>query len=209
MTIDTLVLGLLETNCYVVRDGADCWVVDPGLDAGPLMRFLADSGASVSRIILTHGHGDHIAGVNDVKAAHPSAVITCPAGDADMLTDPRANLSAPFGFAVSCPPADETVAPGDVLALGASRWDVLDTSGHTPGGVSLYCAEQAVVITGDALFAGSIGRTDIPRGSASRLLRHIRENLLTLPDETAVLPGHGPRSTIGAEKRTNPFFAGE
>ena len=209
MNIDTLILGPLDTNCYVVSADSECWVVDPGMDAAPLIRLLNDREASVSRIIVTHGHGDHIGAVGDVKTAHPDATITCPSGDAAMLTDPQANLSAPFGFALSCPPADETIDPGQTLSLGSAQWRVIDTSGHTPGGVSLYCEKESVVITGDALFAGSIGRTDIPGGSASRLLRNIRENLLSLPDDVVVLPGHGPQSSIGREKRENPFFAGK
>lgn len=216
LTIDTLVLGALETNCYVLREAGDCWVVDPGMDPGPLMKFLARESAAVSRIVLTHGHGDHIAGAGEVKAAYSRALVTCPAGDAWMLTDPQGNLSAPFGFSVTCPPADELIAPGQTLVMGQgphppapgrSGWRVLDTSGHTPGGVSLYCPAAEAVLTGDALFAGGIGRTDIPGGSASRLLRNIREQLLALPDATGVLPGHGPATSVGRERRTNPFFA--
>lgn len=208
MTIDTLVLGPLETNCYVLRDDGDCWVVDPGMEPGSLLAFLEAASAAVSRIVLTHGHGDHIAGVEAVKGMFPSAIITCPAGDEDMLTDPEANMSAPFGFAVCSPPAEELLRPAQTLRLGSAEWLVLDTSGHTRGGISLYCASGQVVLTGDALFAGSIGRTDIPGGSAARLLKNIRENLLTLPGPTQVLPGHGPRSTIDVEKRTNPLLLG-
>ena len=123
-----------------------------------------------------------------------------------MRADAEANLSAAFGFDVTACGADDLVRPGRSLVLGDFQWAVLDTSGHTPGGVSYYCSQAGVVIVGDALFAKSIGRTDLPGASASRLIRNIQKNLLSLPDQTRVLPGHGPETTIGAEKRTNPFF---
>jgi glyoxylase-like metal-dependent hydrolase (beta-lactamase superfamily II) len=123
-----------------------------------------------------------------------------------MLGDPVANVSAMFGLSLTCPPADELLSPGQTLSEDGLAWRVLDTSGHTPGGVSYHCAEAGVVLTGDALFEGSIGRTDIPGADAERLLRNIRENLLSLPDLTRVLPGHGPETTVGRERRNNPFL---
>ena len=207
LRIDTFVLGLFKTNCYVLRDGAECWVVDPGLLPRRLIRFLRAENIVPSRILLTHGHGDHIAGVNQVLQAFAGAAVCCPAGDAAMLGDPDANLSRPFGVTLTVDEPDELVQPGHQLALGRSAWRVLDTSGHTPGGVSYYCRSAEVVLTGDSLFAGTIGRTDIPGASAGRLLRNIQDQLLVLPDDTRVLPGHGPKTTIGIEKETNPFFA--
>jgi len=208
LQIDTLVLGPLETNCYVLRSGGDCWVVDPGMWPGPLLEFLSAEAIEATAILLTHGHGDHIAGIATLKERFPAARVVCPAGDAGMLTDANANLSAAFGTPITAPPADELIRPGQSLALGGTNWTVLDTSGHTPGGVSLHCAGEKVVITGDALFAGGIGRSDIPGADGGRLLSNIRNNLLVLDDETRVLPGHGPETTIGDERRVNPFFAG-
>ena len=207
LRIDTLALGPLETNCYVLRDGADCWVVDPGMLPQALVQFLQAEAATPSRILLTHGHGDHIAGVDEVAKTFAGVGVWCPAGDAAMLGDPDANMSRPFGVTLTVDQPAELVQPGQELVLGEFTWRVLDTSGHTPGGVSYYCRSAGVVLTGDALFAGSIGRTDIPGASASRLLRNIRDELLALPDDTRVLPGHGPETTVGIEKRTNPFFA--
>lgn len=203
--IDTLPLGLLETNCYVLRSGDDCWIVDPGMTPQPLIGFLKAQSAHPSAILLTHGHGDHIAGAGDVIAAFDGVKLLCPAADAAMLGDAQLNLSASFGMPVIAPQADELIEPGQQLALGDTLWQVIDSSGHTPGGVSYYCAEEKIVLTGDSLFAGSIGRTDIPGASCGRLLRNIRENLLALDDDVAILPGHGPASSIGYERRVNPF----
>ncbi|NLF29620.1 MAG: MBL fold metallo-hydrolase [Planctomycetes bacterium] len=204
--IQAATLGPFAVNAYVIaeRGAAACWVVDPG-DAALADRLLRQ-GRSVERILLTHGHGDHIAGAAALKKAFPDAVFTVPAGDEAMLDDPRANVSALFGLPITAPPADQLIRPGDTLALGRGTWTVLDTSGHTPGGISLYCAAAGVVLTGDALFAQGIGRTDFPGGDTDRLLAAIRNNLFTLPDDTAVLPGHGPQTTIGQEKRGNPFL---
>ena len=202
--IDTFVTGPLETNTYVIRCGEACAVVDPAMMWGEPLPF--DRGTACGMILLTHGHGDHIAGVEAVKKAFKGARLICPAADAEMLSDAMLNLSQPFGMTVTAPQADELIEPGQTVAIGPSQWLVLDTSGHTPGGVSYYCDEAGVVFTGDSLFAGSIGRTDIPGASTGRLLRNIRESLLSLPDETRVLPGHGPETTIGQERRTNPFI---
>jgi len=206
LRIDTIVLGPLETNCYVLRSGPNCWVVDPGMMPAALLEFLRGEGATPGRVLLTHGHGDHFAGVNDIRSAWPAVRLSCPAGEAEMLSDTALNMSAPFGAAVTASPAEDLIHPGDTLTCGGSTWRVLDTSGHTAAGVSYWCPDEALVLTGDALFAGSIGRSDIPGGDSDRLLQNIRENLLSLPDETRVLPGHGQGSTIGRERRVNPFL---
>ena len=122
-----------------------------------------------------------------------------------MLGDAGLNMSASFGMMVVGPEPDELLAPGGVISIGSSQWQVLDTSGHSPGGVSYYCGRAQAVLTGDALFCGSIGRTDIPGAQHDLLLKNIKEHLLVLPDRTKVLPGHGPDTTIGRERRTNPF----
>lgn len=207
-TIETFVLGPLETNSYVVRSGGDCCIVDAGLGPAPLLRFLAESAPAPDRILLTHGHGDHIAGIPEIRAAFGNVKVCCPRADAPMLTDAALNMSGMLGLAITAGDADERIEPGGTIDIGPTQWQVLDTAGHTAGGVSYYCRGEQVVFTGDALFDGSIGRTDIPGGSESRLLRNIRDNLLTLPDETVVMPGHGPASTIATQRRENPFFAG-
>ena len=206
--IECVVMGEFQTNCYILRipGRASCWVFDPGVGAAHLLQRLADKELQVERIVLTHGHGDHIAGVAEVKQAHARAVLTVPAGDEHMLTDVQANLSGPFGMPATAPPADELIRPGDRLHLGQADWLVLDTSGHTPGGVSYYCSGAGTVIVGDALFAGSVGRCDVPGADFDRLIDNIRRELLALPDETRVLCGHGPATRIGVERRSNPFL---
>lgn len=214
LQIETMQLGPLETNCYILwqdnyknSDGTTpAWLVDIGMWSKPLVEFLESRKLVPERILLTHGHGDHIGGVEYVKQAFPEVVICCPAADEEMLTSPELNLSATFLMGISAPPADELINPGDEIPFGDIIWKVLDTAGHTPGGVSFYCPQEGVVITGDALFASSIGRSDIPGGDGELLVANIRKNLLPLPDDTRVYPGHGPETTIAAERKTNPYL---
>lgn len=213
LVIHCLPSGVLMVNCYILLapagpDGKSgpCWVVDPGDDAS--LAFLAKKDLHPERIVITHGHADHLIGVPGLKRTYPEARITASVGDAGMLTDPKANLSAMMIMALVSPPADQTVKAGDELALGSLTWRVLDVAGHTPGGAAFYCAQAGVVIVGDALFSGSIGRFDLPGGDEQTLLRNIHRNLLSLPDDTRVLPGHGEPTTIGREKRENPYLEG-
>ena len=201
----TFVTGPFETNTYVARSAGECWVIDPGMEPHGLLGFLARRQVSPDRVVLTHAHCDHVAGIGDLRASAGHVPVWCPAGDAEMLTDPALNLSSLFGLPTALPPPEEVFRPGDTLKLGDSAWAVLDTSGHTAGGVSLYCAAQGAVFSGDALFARSIGRTDFPGADGARLVENIRENLLSLPADTKVYPGHGPATTIGEEGRLNPF----
>lgn len=202
-------------NAYVVSVTAGNgrrpgWVIDPGLGRQPdlLLAYAAHHQIVIEKIILTHGHGDHIAGVDAVRDAWPKAELLIGGPDAPMLTDPQLNLSAPFGFDVVVEtPVSRHLEPGMELLLGDLKWSVLDTSGHSPGGRSLYCPEAGVVFTGDALFAGSIGRTDFPGSDHRRLIANIRRHLLTLPGDTAVYSGHGPATTVRNEQKSNPYLS--
>ena len=196
-------------NTYVVwADGAAAAVVvDPGFDPAAVLAFLADNKLTPAAILLTHGHVDHIAGVAEVKAAFPAAPVVIGRGDAPMLTDARLNLSGLWGFDITSPPADKLLDDGDRVAYAGVEWDVREVPGHSPGHV-VYVGRDTdppLVLAGDVLFAGSVGRTDFPGGSSPQLIAGIRAKLWPLAGDTRVFPGHGPPTTIGAEKASNPF----
>lgn len=209
LTIRTIVSQPFEENSYVVwRPGqADCLVFDPGLDPEAILELVRDEGLTVAAILDTHGHADHIAGNEALKAAFPNAPLIIGANDTPMLADAQANLSAPFGLPLTSPPADRTVAEGDVVEEAGIRLEVFDVPGHSPGHVVyLWRGNTCLVFGGDVLFRGSIGRCDFPGGDMRLLLDGIRKKLFTLPPETVVYPGHGPVTTVGHERRTNPFL---
>lgn len=209
MKIDCLELGDFQTNCYILRadtNASECLLIDPGFDPEPLLAFLRDEALKPQRILLTHGHSDHIAGIAELQQAFGPIPVGIGKEDAPMLTSALRNLSIMIGASVKLPPADELYEQGDVIAFAGWELNVLATPGHTPGGVSFYAPTEGVVFTGDALFAGSVGRTDFPGGSQEVLVRNIRQGLLTLPDATVVYSGHGPETTIAREKRSNPYL---
>lgn len=213
-------LGPYETNCYIVRapaasasasaaGGAPCWIVDAGYDPEPLLDELHRAQLRPQAILLTHAHPDHIAGIPQVLHAFPGTPVLIHEAEKDWLASPRLNLSAYLGEPISLDPPQQTLKDGDTLQLDGLRWEVRHTPGHSPGSVTLYwkppAAEAGIALVGDALFAGSIGRTDFPGCSFELLADSIRRKLYTLPDNTTIHPGHGPSSTIGREKRTNPY----
>lgn len=210
VTIDSFALGPFETNCLVVRDPADpgraCWIVDPGAGPDPVIEFVRRERLLPERIVLTHAHADHIAGLERVRRAFPGVpVLLHPEEDA-FLSDPELNLSAFVGVPVTCGAADAPLREGDELRLGGSAWRVLHTPGHSPGSTTLVCDAAGEAIVGDTLFAGSIGRVDFPTSDPVRMRHSLREVLMALPDAVRVHPGHGPSTTIGAERRSNPFL---
>ncbi|MCC6908496.1 MAG: MBL fold metallo-hydrolase [Phycisphaerales bacterium] len=208
-TIRSCTLGPWETNCYVVSTpGSDeCWIIDVGFDPEVLIQLVRRANLRPVRIVLTHAHLDHIAGVRQVLDAFGPVVLAIHEAEADFLLDPNLNLSSFVEMNITTPPADELLRDGQVLTLGDAQWKVLHTPGHSPGGITLYHAPSNQAIVGDTLFAGSVGRYDFPTSDGALLFRSIREKLLTLPDETRIYPGHGPETTIGRERRTNPFLA--
>ena len=209
MKIDYLILGEFQTNCYILRendDAKDCLVIDPGLEAGDLIEFIEQQKLNPITVLLTHGHIDHIAGVAELRSRFPEIKVYIHNLDAEMLTEPNINLSAMTGSAFVTKAADVSLKEQDIIDLAGVKLLVLHTPGQTPGGISLYSKEDGVAFVGDTLFADSIGRTDFHGGSMSQLLDGVREKLFTLPEETQVYPGHGPATTIAAEKAHNPFF---
>jgi glyoxylase-like metal-dependent hydrolase (beta-lactamase superfamily II) len=210
VNLRTVVSQPFEENSYVLwlPGRTEAVVVDPGLEPDLILDCLRDEGLTAAALLNTHGHADHIAGNAALKEAFPSAPLVIGAGDAVMLADARANLSAVFGVPLTSPPADRTVAEGDVVEAGGMTFDVLEVPGHSPGHVVFVCRGSVplTVFGGDVLFRGSIGRYDFPGGDGELLLQGIRDKLFTLPGDTVVYPGHGPVTTVGHEMRTNPFL---
>ncbi|MCX7780574.1 MAG: MBL fold metallo-hydrolase [Negativicutes bacterium] len=205
MKIIALQVGNLGTNCYIAYDerAREAIVVDPGGNAQEIMAEIRRAGLAVKYIVNTHGHADHVLANLKIKEA-TGALLLIHQDDAGMLTSPHRNLSTFIGGGAVCGPADQMLNDGDVIEAGSMKFTVLHTPGHTPGGICLYC--DNVLFSGDTLFAESIGRTDFPGGSYRQLLDSIREKLLVLADEVKVYPGHGPETTIGWERRMNPFI---
>ncbi|MBZ4655349.1 MAG: Hydroxyacylglutathione hydrolase [Peptococcaceae bacterium] len=204
MEILILPVGPIEANCYIVFDESkEAMVIDPGAEGQKIFQEIEKHGLKVKYIVNTHGHGDHI-GANQKLKELTGASILIHELDGPMLTDGAKNLSIYMGKNISQPAADQLLKDGDVLQVGKMRFTVLHTPGHTRGGICLLAGD--VCFTGDTLFDGSIGRTDLPGGSYPELINSVKTKLFTLDDKIVVYPGHGPDTTIGREKAYNPFF---
>jgi hydroxyacylglutathione hydrolase len=215
MILETLPVGPLQCNCSILGDetSSEAIVVDPGDDIPRILTLLAKHSLTVKQIVITHAHIDHIAGAHRLKQL-TGAPILYNQNDLPLvkMMDIQAGWLGVPTPVVSNP--DDTLDDGKLIAVGVSPERnqrgltglVLHTPGHTEGSVCLYLPDQTLLLAGDTLFAGSVGRTDLPGGNTSKLLHSIHERLLTLPDEVAVIPGHGPRTTIGSERVSNPFL---
>jgi len=207
MIFESTAVGPLEVNCYIVgceqsREGI---VVDPGGNVEKIAVIVAQHGLKIHTIINTHGHFDHLGGNRQALATFGARLLIHQA-DAPMLSK-SAEVARMYGMpGDNSPEADAYLVDGMEILFGTCRLKVLSTPGHTQGGCCLYFEDEHKVITGDTLFADSIGRTDLPGGSHEQLLDSIRTKLFTLPDDVIAYPGHGPETTIGHEKRCNPYF---
>lgn len=213
LEVTSLAVGPLEANCVIVRaPGRDeALLFDPGDEAPRIFAALDSLGVRPAQIVQTHCHGDHIGAIEAVKARFPDAPLAVPEAERAWLSSPLLNLSQMLATPIHAPDPDRLIADGDEVAAGAVRMRAIHVPGHSPGGTAFYAAAEdggPVLVAGDILFAGGVGRTDFPGGSFEQLADGIRAKLYTLPDETLVYPGHGPPTTIGEEKRTNPFVRG-
>ncbi len=207
MILETIVVGALGVNCFVLGDPEtkDGVVVDPGADVANILAVVQRHGLTVRYVLNTHGHFDHVGG-NRQLLEQTSACLMIHAADVSYL-DKVSHVAEMYGLqAENSPVPDQYLTDGQRITFGNRIIEVLHTPGHTPGGCCLYLPSEGTVITGDTLFADSVGRTDLPGGSHETLVQAIREKLLPLPEGTIVLPGHGPTTTVGREKRGNPYL---
>ncbi|TVQ63722.1 MAG: MBL fold metallo-hydrolase [Phycisphaerales bacterium] len=212
--IDSFPLGPYETNCHLVWVESEhddkaktrpAWIIDAGFDPEPMLAKARELGLTPERILLTHAHVDHIAGLEEVRAAYPGVPVAIHPAEREWLASPELNLSAGFGVPITARDAEDTLEHGQRLDLAGSHWKVLHVPGHSPGSCVFYCEAADVAIVGDTLFNGSIGRTDFPTSDHEALIRGIREKLYALDGDTRCLPGHGAATTIDHERATNPF----
>ena len=209
LAVRVIVSRMFAENCYVISrsDAHRCVIVDPGLDDERIVAVITENRLQPEAILLTHGHADHIAGVESLKRCWPDCPIIIGRGDAPMLTNADLNLSSQYSFEITSPEADQLVKEGDRLSLAGIEWEVYETPGHSPGHVVYIWKGSSpwLVVGGDVLFRESIGRSDFPGGNPQQLIDSIESKLFILPDDTIVLPGHGPSTTIGHEREYNPF----
>lgn len=205
MIFKRVVVGPFASNCYIIgsESSKEGMIIDPGADAGKILDSVRDLGLDIKIILITHGHIDHVTALKEVKDA-TGAETLIHTDDAQALQDGRQAML--FGVSYPVSPPDRLLKDGDSVDVGDLHFTVLHTPGHSPGGICL--AGEGVVFSGDTLFNFGIGRYDFPGSSGTQLMESIRTKLMTLPDDTAVYPGHGPDTTIGTERRGNPFLRG-
>jgi len=207
MIFEIIVVGLLEVNCFLLgcettREGV---IVDPGSDPEKILAAVEKQGLTIRQVINTHGHFDHVGGNSRVLSATGASLLVH-GGDVPFLSR-AVDTAAMYGLVTeNSPPPGRLLEDGMLLTFGEYGMRVLHTPGHTPGGCCLYLESEGKVITGDTLFADGVGRTDFPGSSHEALIEGIRSKLFTLPESTVVYPGHGPATTIGHEKRYNPYI---
>jgi hydroxyacylglutathione hydrolase len=210
MILETFPVGPLACNCTILGDeeAGEAIVIDPGDEVGRIHRRLTELGLKLKQILVTHAHIDHVGGALKLKRLTGAPILL---NENDLPLLKMMEMQAGW-IGIPTPetaPPDESLADGMRVGLDHYPAEVLHTPGHTQGSVCLHFAPLKLLIAGDTLFAGSIGRTDLPGGNSRQIIESIEDSLLTLPDETKVLTGHGPATTIGAERRSNPFLRGQ
>jgi len=218
MFVDTIVVTSFRTNCYLVAaaapagsgDPEPCLLIDPGGEADLIIARLRHRGLFPELIVNTHGHGDHIGGNAGLKKRFPETPIAVGQADGKLLGSLIRNMAIFTGQWSKSPPADRLLTDGELLEVAGLRLRVRELPGHTRGHVCLVAEQEhpVAVFCGDTVFAGTIGRTDLPGGSKDELLAGIARVILTLPAETVLYPGHGPSTTVGEERQQNPFLQG-
>ncbi|MBB6214834.1 glyoxylase-like metal-dependent hydrolase (beta-lactamase superfamily II) [Anaerosolibacter carboniphilus] len=205
MIIERIPAGIYAVNCYILicEETKKAAIIDPGGDADEIIAYIEKNNLLPEMIILTHGHGDHIGAVQEIREK-TSIPVCIHKDDADMLKDPRKNLTSLMGMTEVKVEADRLLADGDIVELGALKLHIIHTPGHTRGSICIRVNE--VIFSGDTLFAQSIGRTDLEGGSFELIIDSIKRKLMVFNDETNVLPGHGASTAIGMERRMNPFI---
>ena len=208
MQTEILCVGAFEVNCVVLwSDPAKAWVIDPGADAEIIRDCLCRNKLQVGQVICTHGHIDHISALNDLLSTHP-APVWMHTEDAKWAFTALNRIPPAYPHTQQAPPLLRTdFADAGTLSCGGIEAQIICTPGHTPGCICLYLKAENLLITGDTLFAGSVGRTDLPGGNSRQLMLSLKK-LLNLPAATQVLPGHGPSSTMRQEQQTNPYLQG-
>ena len=208
MIVHTVPVGITQTNCYVVgcEETQEGVVIDPGGNPKRILKAIEESGLTIRYVLNTHCHFDHMGANADIVAATGAPLALHPAELPILQAKGGASW---FGVLVKeSPLPDVELEPGQAIEVGKLRFQVLFTPGHSPGSVTFYEAAEGAAFDGDVLFASGVGRTDLPGGDWDTLMRSIREVLFALPDETVLYPGHGPKTTVGREKRSNPWVAG-
>ena len=209
MIVQSITVGAFQENCYILGDeatGAGA-LIDPGDEAARISIAVEQTNLEISQIIVTHAHIDHVGAVAQLVDEYACPVLMHEEAEAMLQTVPQQAVMMGMRFG-KVPKVDRNITDFEVVEVGPLRLHALYTPGHAPGHLSFLVEGEDLVFSGDALFAGSVGRTDLPGGSMETLLRSIEERLLPLPDETRVLSGHGPGTTIGRERATNPFLQG-
>ncbi|MBE7039548.1 MAG: MBL fold metallo-hydrolase [Ruminococcaceae bacterium] len=203
MFFKRLTVGPLGTNCYLAGDKDNLLVIDPGADAGEIIKEIEKSGCTARYIVLTHCHIDHYGAAKEIKEKTKSLVLISEKEKDNYLND-AITLSSYFGSSKGKPAPDMLLKEGEKIVSGEYEFKVIETPGHTSGGICLLCGN--ILFSGDTLFYESIGRTDFPTGDFDVLLKNVREKIFTLPPETEVYPGHGGKTTVGHEMENNTFF---